>query len=215
MACRLIKAPMLLIGIVGGISSGKSAVAALFAECGAKILDADQIGHEVLRRPEVISALVSRWGKEILDESGQIRRPAVANIVFAPDAPAIELSYLEQITHPPLELILLERLAKLRAQGAPAVVVDAALLVKAGWHRHCQKIVFVDVPRDLRWQRAASRGWSEAQFDAREAAQGPLEERRQLADVVIDNSGSIESARRQVQACWKEWVGETNGELRK
>jgi len=198
---------MLLIGIVGGISSGKSAVAALFADCGAMVLDADKVGHDVLRRQEVISALVSRWGNQILDDSGQIRRPAVANIVFAPDAKPIELEYLEQITHPPLEVVLLERLVELRAQGVPAVVVDAALLVKAGWHRHCQKIVFVDVPRDLRWQRAAKRGWSEAQFNAREAAQGSLEERRRMADVIIDNSGSPEASRRQVEACWKEWVG--------
>jgi dephospho-CoA kinase len=198
---------MLLIGIIGGISSGKSAVAAIFAEYGAAVLDADRAGHEVLGRPEVIQALVSRWGNSILDEARQIHRPAVANIVFAPDAPAIELDYLEQITHPPLEGVLLERLAELRAQGVPAAVVDAALLVKAGWHRHCQKLVFVDVPRNVRWQRAAKRGWSEAQFEAREAAQGSLEERRRLADATIDNSGSIESTRQQVRACWEQWVG--------
>lgn len=199
---------MLLIGIIGGISSGKSAVAAIFAECGAKVLDADRIGHEVLRLPQVISALVSRWGSGILDDAGQVRRPAVANIVFAPDSGAIELGYLEQITHPPIQKILLERIEELRAAGAPAAVVDAALLVKAGWHRLCQKIVFVEVPRAVRWARAAKRGWSEAQFEEREAAQGSLEERRQLADCVVDNSGSIESTRQQVQACWKKWVGE-------
>jgi dephospho-CoA kinase len=90
-----------------------------------------------------------------------------------------------------------------RNEGARVVVVDAALMFKAGWDRYCDQVVFVDSPREARLQRALQRGWSEADFAAREAAQLPVAEKRQRADVVWDNSGSPEDLRRQVEGFWE------------
>lgn len=196
---------MFVLGIVGGVASGKSAVAQEFARLGAVILDGDQVGHEVLRDPEVIAAFREQWGDEVVGPDGQILRPAVARRVFGADEAAThQREFLNSVTHPRIHDRLHDRLNKLRAQHVEVAVIDAALLYETGWSQLCDGMVFVDVPRSLRVQRAAERGWSAEDFAAREASQWPVEEKRDRATWVIDNAGPLRQIAAQVSQVWKQ-----------
>lgn len=195
---------MLVVGLIGGIGSGKSQAAQMLRDLGATVLDADALGHEVLREPDVIQALVQRFGRGILTHEGQISRRALAKIVFAPGHED-DRRFLEQLTHPRIGQRLEEALARLRASPAPppVVVLDAALLLEAGWDRYCDRILFLDAPRDQRLERAVARGWSAEQFSAREAAQWPLEEKRRRAQIVIRNVRTLENLRQVLRLTWQ------------
>jgi dephospho-CoA kinase len=196
---------MLTLGLVGGIASGKSVVANCFRDLGALVLDADQAGHAVLREPDVIAALKARWGDGILDGSGQVLRREVAKLVFA-KGDAAEREFLEKLTHPRIQMRMQQELAKAQAADPPprVVVLDAALLFEAGWEKLCDKVLFVDAPRDLRLERAVSRGWSAEQFAAREAAQMPVEEKRRRSDLLIRNVRTLEDIRNVVRLTWND-----------
>lgn len=197
-----------VIGLVGGVASGKSTVARLFCELGAGLLDADRAGHAVLGRPEVRQALLARWGAEILDKHGAVDRRAVARRVFAPPpAGPAERAFLEQLIHPLIAEHLRGQAAELATAGVRGFVLDAPLLVEAGWHTMCTTIVMVEAPRDVRLARAAQRGWSQEDFAAREAAQESLDVKRRLADVVIDNSESEAALRAAVRRVWSDLIG--------
>jgi dephospho-CoA kinase len=179
---------MKVIGLLGGVASGKSSVAKAIARRGAVILDADAAGHDALRQSAVKEAIRNRWGARVFDAGGDVNRRAVAEIVFADTTAARdELKFLESVTHPLIAKSLSDQLA---AINAPVAVLDAAVMLKAGWDRHCDHIVFVDAPREVRLARARQRGWTEAQFDAREAAQERIERKRAASDYVLDNSGT-------------------------
>jgi dephospho-CoA kinase len=194
---------MRVIGIVGGVASGKSRVAEGFARLGARIIRADEIGHEVLREPDVKRALRDRWGTEVFGSDGEVDRAAVAGRVFGPGQEE-ERRYLETLTHPRITAAMQAQLDQWRRDGGvPAAILDAAVLLEAGWHRMCDKIVFVEAGREERFKRASRRGWSEAEFASREAAQISLQEKRKLADGVIDNSGSIDHTFAQVRQFWQ------------
>jgi dephospho-CoA kinase len=198
---------MKVIGIAGGVASGKSLVADGLKQLGAEVLKADLVGHEVLRESEVKEAIRQRWGDRVFDQQGEVKRPAVAKIVFAPPPSGPEeLAYLEQITHPRIEQRLRARLAELAASQTKTVVLDAALMFKAGWDWFCDKIIFVETPRELRLARARQRGWSAAEFAAREAAQQAPELKRSRADVVIDNSGSPDATLDQLREFWRAYM---------
>jgi dephospho-CoA kinase len=194
-----------VIGVIGGVASGKSFVARQLEQLGAVVIDADRLGHEVLRMPRVETAARLRWGDEIFSTEGKIDRRRLAARVFAPTTEGQEeLRYLERLTHPLIREILALRVDQLLRQGdVPAVVIDAPLLVEAGWNEFCDRILFVEAPRAVRLARAAGRGWSEQEFADREARQHSCEVKRPLADVVIDNGGSDESTRVQTVAAWK------------
>lgn len=196
---------MKVIGLLGGVASGKSAVAAELAALGAGILDADRAGHAVLLEPAVERQVRDRWGPGVFDAAGRIDRRAVAKIVFAPPpAGPVELAALEAITHPRIAALLEREIAQHRAAGTPAVVLDAAVMQKAGWDRYCDEIWFVDVPFEVRQARAAARGWGPDELAAREAAQPTLESKRALATRVIDNGGSREGLQAAVRQAWQE-----------
>jgi dephospho-CoA kinase len=200
---------MLTLGLVGGIASGKSVVANCFRDLGAVVLDADAAGHAVLREPDVIAALKARWGERILDGAGQVSRRAVAKIVFARES-AAEREFLEKLTHPRIQMRLQQELAKAQAADpTPRVVVlDAALLFEAGWEKLCDKVLFVDAPRDVRLERAVARGWSADQFAAREAAQMPVDEKRRRSDLLIRNVRTLEDIRNVVRLTWNDLIGD-------
>lgn len=199
---------MKVIGILGGVASGKSLAARELARLGAGLLDADRAAHEVLRMPEIEAAARERWGGEIFAPQGGIDRARLARIVFAdpPDGPR-ERKYLEQLTHPEIGRLLAREAERLEAAGRTVAVLDAALLLESGWDKLCDMLVFVEAPRGLRLARALERGWSEPDFAAREDAQESLGAKRESADVVLDNSGSPEQTRAQVERFWRSFVG--------
>lgn len=190
---------MKVIGIVGGVASGKSLVTDCLAQLGVAVLNADHLGHEVLRQPEVIAALVDRWGPAVLLDDGQINRSVVARIVFAPGREA-EKQFLESISHPRIAAAMRATLDEWRAKGdVQLAAVDAAIMLETGWSRYCDEIWFVDAPSEIRRQRALQRGWTPEQWVARERSQWPIERKREAATQVIDNSGSAEETCRQVK----------------
>ncbi|MCA9196234.1 MAG: dephospho-CoA kinase [Planctomycetales bacterium] len=197
---------MKVIGIVGGIASGKSVVADELANLGAVLVDADQMGHIVLTEPEVIEILSNRWGAKILDSNGGIVRAKVAEIVFHGSESAAELKFLESVSHPRIRAKIVCRLEELRAAGAMAAILDAPLLFKTGLDAFCDVILFVECPQNVRQERAIRRGWTEAQFQQREAAQLPVDQKRKRSHQVIDNSGSLDTTRRQIRQFWESAI---------
>ncbi|MEX0641785.1 MAG: dephospho-CoA kinase, partial [Pirellulales bacterium] len=175
------------------------------------VLDADAAGHEVLKLDEVKRAVRDRWGDAVFAPDGEINRAAVAAIVFAqtPEA-AGELAFLEQLTHPRISERLRDQIAEIGRRGpsenrqARVAVLDAPVMLKAGWDTLCDLIVYVDAPRDVRRSRARGRGWSDAEFSAREAAQESLEAKRKRADEIIDNSGPLMATQAQVARIWQK-----------
>ena len=195
---------MIILGLVGGVASGKSSVALDFQKLGGCILDGDRLGHEALNLDEVNKALVERWGDRILADTGELNRSAIAEIVFGESSEAKDaLTFLESVTHPQIERRLNERLEQLRQMDRfPLVVLDAAIMFKAGWNSMCDQIVFVDAPRELRLKRAKLRGLTEEQFNARESAQLSVDEKKKRANIVIDNSGPPQNTFSQVEEVW-------------
>jgi len=198
---------MRIIGLLGGVASGKTVVAQELARLGAGILDADQAGHQVLRMPHIQEAIRARWGQEVFGPDGQVDRARLAQRVFGPSPQAEEdRLFLQAITHPEIGQLLRQQAQLWAEQGCPAAVLDAPLLLEVGWDRWCDKLVFVDAPWEVRQARALARGWSADQLAAREAAQWPLDKKRLRADIIIDNSGSLEHTRRQVLQFWQSLI---------
>jgi len=199
---------MKVIGLVGGVASGKSSVAEALRRRGAVVLDADAAGHEALKQPAVKEALRGRWGERVFNADGEIDRGAVAKMVFgATPHAARELAFLESVTHPIISAALLADMGSLQHRGNVAVaVLDAAVMLKAGWDKFCDHLVFVDAPREMRLSRARKRGWMDAEFEAREAAQTPVEDKRGRADYIMDNSGAEADLETQVDRMWNALV---------
>jgi dephospho-CoA kinase len=198
---------MKTIGIVGGIASGKSLVAKLFAELGAGLLDADRAGHEVLAQDAVRVMLVDRWGPSILTPDGSVDRSAIAKHVFAAGERAdAERAFLETVLHPRIRTLLSEKTAEFAAAGRPAVVLDAPLLLEAGWGPMCNLLVMVDSPRETRLARAIERGWNTDEFTRRESAQWSVDDKRREANVLIRNDGSLDDLREAVHDVWQRHV---------
>jgi dephospho-CoA kinase len=199
---------MRVIGILGGVASGKSLVSDRLAQLGAGLIDADKVGHEVLLLPEVIFAARDRWGFAVLTEGGQIDRPRLAKEVFGSTPMAVEaLRFWESVTHPLIGHLICQKIESYRDQSFEAVVLDAPVMIEAGWDSVCEILIFVDSPREVRLQRATTRGWSKEDFAAREAVQKSLDFKLSQADFVIDNSGLPETVLDQVDRFWQNLVG--------
>lgn len=198
---------MRIVGVVGGIASGKSEVTRHLERLGALRLDADQAGHQVLEEDEVREALQARWGPAIVDSTGQLSRSAIGRRVFGtePNA-AVDRVFLERIMHPRIAARLQEKMTEAETEGRKVAVLDAPLLFEAGWDSLCDEILFVDVPDGQRLERALRRGWTEDEFRQREAAQMSLVNKRQRSHTIIDNSRSLEDTFDQLNAVWSSWV---------
>ena len=194
-----------VVGLVGGIGSGKSTIAAQCKQLGAAVIDGDVVGHEVLRRPEVRDALVQRWGTEILAPDGQVNRGKLGWIVFA-DPTA--LKELETLVHPLIKSELRRRIDAARQDpGVAFVVLDAAVLLEAGWDDVCDVLVFVDAPDAQRQRRVRqSRGWPKEAWQARENLQLALKIKKARADYGLDNSGTPDESFRQIRRIVSELV---------
>jgi dephospho-CoA kinase len=193
-----------VIGVVGAIGAGKSAAARAMAARGGAAVDADRLGHDALERPDVKAAAVARWGTGVLKPDGTADRRAIAAVVFADPA---ERRALEALVYPVIQERVADAVAA--AQADPAVrfvVLDAAVMLEAGWHDRCDRILYVDAPPAVRLARVAARsGWTAADLAAREAAQMPAAEKRRRADAVIENAGTpadLQAAVDRVLAGW-------------
>ena len=199
---------MHVIGVLGGVAGGKSLIAGELVRLGAGLLDADRAGHEVLRLPRIEAAVRKRWGQAVFGPDGHIDRTRLAGVVFAdPPGGPPERKKLEKLTHPEIGRLLARQAEALAASGTAAAVLDAPLLLESGWDRICGRLLYVDTPREERLARARGRGWSEEDFAAREAAQESLDLKRRRADVTIDNSGSPEHTRAQIERFWQSLIG--------
>jgi dephospho-CoA kinase len=192
----------LVIGLVGGIASGKTTVAGLLgAERRAVHVDADAIARRVLRRPEVERALSRRIPGA--GSSGRIDREMLTRTVFR-DRRALRA--LEEITHP---LIRRELERAIRNARAPYVLLDAALLQETGADELCDHVVYVACPaRTRRARTRRARGWSEAHHRAREARQWSCRKKRARADSVVRNTGDVAQTRRDVRRIIRKIEGE-------
>lgn len=188
-----------LLGLIGGIGSGKSLVAAELARRGGQVINGDELGHEALRQPDIQRRIRQRWGGEVFNERGEVDRRRLGAIVFADPK---ELRALEALSFPWIERRFREEAEK--ASHDPSVqfvVLDAAVMLEAGWNKVCDRLVYIDAPRELRLQRLAKhRRWTPQDVELRERAQWALEEKRKRADFIIDNSGSREQLTEQIEA---------------
>ncbi len=196
---------MLVVGLVGGIASGKSFVANCFHDLGAAVIDADQLSHEVLLLPDVVAWVRSKW-PEVIAADSTINRKKLAEIVFDPVHGDSQLHDLESKLHPEIEVRMQELLVKFQAAGTRVVIVDAPVLLKVGWHHRCSRILFVDSPFEMRVDRAIKRGWDRAELIRREAKQTSLEEKRMIASDIIENHFSAEQTRDRVLEIWNSWI---------
>lgn len=193
---------MLVIGLVGGIGSGKSVASAMLAELGAEVINADLVGHEVYEPGKPgFDAIVAAFGADVVGEDGRIDRKKLGPIVFADGA---KLERLNAIVHPLIRAELERRIARARADGrVRAVVVEAAILLEAGWRSLVDQVWVVAARREDVVQRlAAQRGMAAAETDARIAKQMTDAERRSAADVVIENVGSLDDLRARLAGLW-------------
>lgn len=191
----------IVVGLVGGVASGKSEVSRQLQSLGAHVVHADAIGHDVLREPDVREALVTHFGTNILSaDASEIDRSRLAKRVFGDDpAIVLERRHLESIVHPRIRQRIADELdAVRRDSGAWLIVLDVPLLIESGWIESCQRVIMVEADEAIRLSRAMARGWTEAAFRERERSQISLAAKRAAATDTIDNSGSMESLRMQV-----------------
>ncbi|MCA9090017.1 MAG: dephospho-CoA kinase [Planctomycetaceae bacterium] len=190
-----------LVGLIGGIGSGKSSVAdAAALVVRAVRLDADAVGHRALQQPSIQHRLREAFGPEVFDAAGHISRRALADRVFGTDADSqANRETLNSIVHPWIRSQHLAAIQQHTVAGdCDVLLLDAAVLLEAGWGDVCDAIVFIDAPFEQRLQRVSKRGWDATELARREASQLSLDEKRSRADFIVDNSGSLDAAGRQL-----------------
>jgi dephospho-CoA kinase len=186
-----------IIGILGGIGSGKSTVAAEFAKLGCKVIDADKIARELLLYKKAVKdKVVGLFGRTILNSAGKIDREKLAEVVFAD---ADKLSLINEIIHP----LVLQRAQELIKQydcqkQVKAIVLDMPLLVEVGWDKRCDKLIFVDCEQKLRLDRAKKLGFDKNQVKIRENFQISLDNKANVADNTINNNSDFSELAKQV-----------------
>ena len=186
-----------IIGILGGICSGKSTVAAEFAKLGCKVIDADKIAHELLDRKDIKESVVSLFGQAILNSEKKIDSKKLAGIVFSD---AAKLSSLNKIIHPFVLERAEELIEKYNGQSqVKAIVLDMPLLAEVGWDKKCDKLIFVDCKRGLRINRAKKLGiFDENQLKIRENFQISLDNKVSITDNTIDNNSGFSALAKQI-----------------
>jgi len=195
-----------VIGLTGGIASGKSTVSAKLKELGAAVIDADLLARDVVRKGEIAyNKIVQCFGADILLPGGDIDRKKLGDIVFS-DKEKLEL--LNSITHPEIINRMKERIQELKAEGAKVIVVDAAILIEMGLHKYVDSVWVLSVDRETQLKRLAERD----KYDYREAenrinSQFTDEVRKKYADVVIDNSKPIEEVEKRLEELWNNIAG--------
>lgn len=193
------------VGLTGGIASGKSTASAILADLGAVVIDYDALAREVVAPGSPgLAEIVQRFGTQVLDDGGALNRPALAEIVFHdPEA----LKDLESITHP----LIRARAEELDGAAGPEAIVvhDNPLLVEMGGVAFCDAVIVVDVPTEVQISRMMStRGMSQAEAEARVAAQTTRETRNGAADYVVNNTVSVEELKNELERIFDELRGQ-------
>ena len=190
-----------VVGIVGGIGSGKSAVANWVAtQVRVAVLNADQLGHESLEDPEIKDALIQRFGQGILGADQKIERALLAREVFGTAASQQSARQeLERIVHPGIERRIKAGIDAAAAAHQEVVLLDAAVLLEAGWKGRCDLLVYIDTPDAIRLARVLEhRGWTEDELRRRESSQWSLMDKRRECDLIVTNDRDLEYAGRQL-----------------
>jgi dephospho-CoA kinase len=185
-----------IIGIIGGIGSGKSTVAAEFGKLGCKVIDADEIAHELLEKKTVKKKILEYFGREILNPKGKINRRKLAEIVFAD---AGKLASLNKVIHP----LVLKKTEKLiekykNQKNVKAIILDMPLLLEVGWEKRCDELIFIDCKQKIRAKRAEKMGFNKNQLKIREYFQISLDKKAKLTDNIVENNSGFSALVRQV-----------------
>lgn len=192
----------MIVGVLGGIGSGKSTVTRMFVEMGAEALDADQLAHEVLETPEARSA-VARWlGEHVVGPDGRVDRGAVARTVFSDP---LALGRLESIVHPEVLRRIDERVtAHERGEDdCEMLVLDVPLLPRLPLKDRCDFLVFVEAPLPEREERVAARGWPAGEIERRESFQPSNSQKKRIADFVVENRTDLAETSGQVRRLYE------------
>ena len=188
----------MVVGVTGGIATGKSAVVEQFRQLGAAVISADELAREIVRPgEEALAQLVARFGQDILQADGTLDRKALAEIIFADPAARQDLN---QITHPAIARLAAARFASLQRQGEALVIYEAPLLFEAGAESRVDRVLVVTAPAEVQRRRLMARdGLDDQAAQARITAQMPLADKVRRADFVVENAGSIDELATQVR----------------
>jgi len=193
---------MVVIGVTGNIGSGKSTVCQILARLGARVVDADRLGHEAYKpHSQIWRELVEVFGRDIVKPDEEIDRQKLGQIVFS-DRNA--LAQLNQIVHPRAYRLAKERIAACRRRGVEVVAVEATLLIEAGWRDLVDRVWLVVAPQAAIVQRVKEQqGLGQSQILARLKSQMPAGEKAKYADAVIYNDGSLNGLESRVTELWE------------
>lgn len=198
-----VQRPKPVIGLAGGIASGKSLVANILAELGAGVINADELNHQVLHRDDVRDTVQRWWGQDIYDDGGRLQRNRLAEIVFSDET---KRRKLEGLTHPLVSE--LRRAAMERFQSdekIQAIVLDIPLLFEVGQNDLCDHLIFVETDQALRIRRAGEqRGWDAVELRRREKMQEPLDSKRDRSDHVVENNSDLNTLRQRVAVVYHQ-----------
>jgi len=194
-----------VIGITGGIASGKSTIAKMLESLGASVINADEICHRLINTKSISQKIINRWGDHIQDKYGRIERHKLGKIVFANKK---ELSALNKMIHPEAIKRIKNRITKLRNQSTTvAIVLDAALLVESDLIDICDITLFVDTRKNTCKARVKnSRKWPTGEITKREKFQSSLREKKKIADIVICNNRYQTDTLKQVKDFWQQFI---------
>lgn len=190
------------IGLTGGIACGKSTVASLLVKRGANLVDADQIARDVvLPGSPVLAQVAERFGREILFEDGSLNRKKLGGMIFNDEAARKQL---EGLLHPPIRASMRDQMARFELlQPDKLVVVDVPLLYESNLSSMFEQVMLVYIPSELQLKRLMARdSITQDQAEKRLQSQMPIESKRSLADIIIDNSGTLEETEKQLDEFW-------------
>lgn len=190
-----------VIGVLGGIASGKTTVAEMLGSLGARVIDADKMVHQFLDTPEIKARLRERWGEAVFDDQGRVDRPRLSRIVFSNGE---ALKALTDILHPPVLQAIRKELSE---EDAGVVILDAALLEETGLVELCDLLIFVEAEEEIKEKRARQwRNWPPGEVSRRAHFQAAEELKRRKAHYVINNNFSREKTFNQVKEFWNKFV---------
>lgn len=192
----------IILGVTGGIATGKSTIAGMFNQLGAKVIDVDKLSHRFLKRGTLSwRKVVDEFGDEILNKNLVINRKRLGEIIFANKC---KQKRLEKIIHPLVIETIKEKIARAIAHKQAVIVIDAPLLIESGLASLMDKLVVVNAPNHIQMERLAKRGLKQKAAERRVNSQLPLAMKVKLADYIVENNGNLTWARKQVRRIWNE-----------